>query len=274
MKVLIGKTLRQRFTVFKICSVKLLQKNPKWKAYAILILLGILVVALWKGCVNNKPSVDQLIIDSLSNRVKYLDSIGEVNKIDHFNSVEIANGLVEIANNRVAATELKNDSLNKRIVALLNRYKTVAVSVDTNVTTVENSFINDCTECFELLDNSKQLTLKLRGEHDNIMKALKSKISIQDNRINQLDVENNNLRSTLSSSINTARSLQDKNKPRGRLFFTVALIGQKETLLIGGGGGLVYMDKRSRLYGGNYYGTNLGPMWTATLSFPLSFKNK
>lgn len=255
--------------------MKLLKIKPaKWKVYVALVVLGILIVAFWKGCINNKPSSDQLIIDSLRNQVKHLDSIGEVNKVDYFNSVEIANGLVEIANNRAATAELKNDSLNKRIVALLNRYKTVAVSVDTNVTTVENSFINDCTECFELLDNSKQLTLKLRGEHDNIMKALKSKISIQDNRINQLDVENNNLRSTLSSSINTARSLQDRNKPRGRLFFTVALIGQKETLLIGGGGGLVYMDKRSRLYGGNYYGTNLGPMWTAQVSFPLSLRKK
>ena len=250
-------------------------KVSNWAIFALLVLIGLLIFALIKGCSNNKSiAAKDAFVDTLQFRLKYNDSIRLLNIREYEGALQYANGIIDLRNNRIEEVEHENDSLNKQITSLLKKHKQIQPSTDTSVTLVPNEYIADCTDCFTLLDHSQQGNLKLRAEKDNLVAGYKSKLNLQDNRIKELGLENNNLRTTLSSAITTAQSIQDKNKPRGRLFFTLAMIGQKETFLIGGGGGLVYMDKRSRLYGGNYYGTNLGPMWTAQMSFPLSLRKK
>jgi hypothetical protein len=260
-----------------ICSVKVsFQKTPKWRIFLALIVVGVLLIALWKGCQNaNKANAAKdARIDSLTSRLKYNDSIGKLNQREYEGVMEYANGIISLRNNQLAASQDSNDKLNDKIASLLKKHKPITPAVDTSVTTVPNEYLEECTTCMDLLDKSRQLARTLRADQDNLTTALKSQISIHENRVKQLGLEVKGLNSVLDNCIETAQKIKDENRPRRRMFLSLGLIGSNDVILNGVGAGLIYMDKKSRLYGGTYFGTNLGPMFTAQMSFPLSLKRK
>jgi hypothetical protein len=258
-------------------------KTPKWRIFLALIVVGVLLIALWKGCQNaNKANAAKdARIDSLTSRLKYNDSIGKENKKQYDGVLEYANGIIELRNNQLAASNDSVDELNGRIAAFLKKGRSsfnitdaMKKAFDSTSTYVPNDYLEDCELCRDLLEKSKDLTVRLRADQDNLTTALKSQISIHENRVKQLGLEVKGLNSVVANCIETAQKIKDENKPRRRMFLSLGLIGNNDVILNGVGAGLIYMDKRSRLYGGTYFGTNLGPMFTAQMSFPLSLKRK
>lgn len=245
-------------------------KPPMWKIYGMIAIIGILIGALIPTCHKVVTQSDTIELQRV--RMNLLDSVSKLNKRQYDGVLEYQNGLLSLRDNQLAASNDSVDKLNSAITSLLKRHKSVTASVDTNVTTVDNSFINDCADCFDLLDKSKRLTMKLRGDQDNLSIAYKNKINTQENRIKQLGQEKDQLKSTLTSALEIAQKNQDKYQPRRKLLFTVGAIAVNATYPTGLGAGLIYQDKMNRLFGGHVFGTNVGPVYMAQIALPLSLR--
>lgn len=258
-------------------SIQSSHKPPNWVIFLLLIMIGLLFLGIFRGCKQSLWFSDRekdSLIDTLQARLRYNDSIGKENKRNYDGVMEYANGIIDLRNNRIEEVEHENDSLNNAIASLKKRYKPVTVSVDTNITTVPNEYIQDCADCFLFLDKSKELTLKLRAEQDNLNAAYKTKSNIQENRIKELGLEKTQLNNTLTSTLKVVSEYEDKNKPRRKLLFSMNAIAINATYPTGLGAGLIYQDKLNRLYGGHVFGTNVGPVYMAQFALPLSLRNK
>lgn len=240
---------------------------------AILLIAGIiiLIVALFRGCVNSKK--DQIAIVDYKAQIKKSkeDSIEQIKeKLAYKDSMEFIQGQWELSKNKELALNEDLGKANDRISILLRKHVPIKPSLDSAFTTVDNSFINDCADCFEELKNGQQLVLKHKAEKDNQEQIMLSKIRTKDNRISFLEKSNDALGHTNSSLLSSAKEMQDKLKPRGRLYLSWGVLFQP--LPKYAGAGLMYQNKRNMIIGGMWYYGDKGHMAQTTINLPLSLK--
>jgi hypothetical protein len=245
------------------------------------LLLGILLIVflLIRGCHNSKNlevklNSSQAALDSLTLRHEADSMTAKENEKNYNISLEYANGIIVLRENQRDATEEKLLATTFDYAALKKKYEQVRADPDTSATYVPNDFIKDCHECFDELEH-KQHLIKLYVSHvDSLDAEIARKDRLNINRIGELTRERNAYRQNSQDAIAIAAKAQASAQPRRKGFLSLGVIGQRDYFLMGVGAGGFYMDKKSRLFGANIYGTNQGPLVTANLALPLSFKRK
>lgn len=250
---------------------------PNWLKLVFLIIIGVIIVSLIRGCTNQQRVLDankKLIEDNqkLTQKIKS-DSSNRLEAENEYKAtIQNQSAVIEINENKWISTLIDLNKANDTIDKLLHRYKPIQPNLDTNITTVPNLFINDCNDCFTQLSGQQQRIGVVKDEMNKLKQSLEIKINTQENRINDLGKEKRNLQASLNVSQSLINQYARKIEPRRKVFFTLTAIGANDLFILGGGAGFLYMDKRERIYGANGYGTNKGPLITASISLPLSLR--
>lgn len=248
-------------------------KLSNWFIFGTLLIFGLIMFGLIKGCEQYNKTQDQLV--DYKGRVEKLaqDSI-EYSKqaIEYKNQNELIDGQLEVANNR---NSLYLDSfrlLNDHINDLKKRYREVTPNEDTTVTLVPNSYISDCADCFTSIEKAQHLGLRYKAELDNADYLNKSKVNVLSNRISLLEKQNVQLGKNYRSLLDSA----SKQKPelRRTLFLSMGAMSINQAFPNAIGAGFMYEDKKRRIYGAKYYISEYGSIYQADLSLPLSLKFK
>jgi len=233
-------------------------KHPIVRA-AIILGVCLLIFTLIRGC--NKAASDKEALADLRedfnelSQQKERDSIAaEQSKKDFKDSLAFANGQLSLKEVQIEATEGRLDAANARINGLLKRYTPVMPS-DSGLTTVPSEYIKDCSDCFGELENGQKLVNQYRTQI-NEKDAFADKITVAYNkRITQLESEKQQSDELANDYKEVAKMAMKKAEPRRIVYFSMAAIGKESSLIMGVGAGLMYQDKRKRLFGATAFGT-------------------
>lgn len=249
------------------------KRKYNWVILGLLILLGLLIVAIYKGCDNAKNNKE---ID-LSERIKKLekDSIKNVqDKEVYQQTIEFQDGQLALSNNKIASLTVDLDSTSDRITALLRRYKPVTPSADTSVTLVPNAFILDCSDCFTQIEKGQQQVLKYKAEKDNQEYLYKTQITTKDNRIKSLELVNKGITFSYKGLIDSVDKMGKRMEFKRTLYFKLGALAINQNFPNSAGAGLIYQDKMKRMFGVGFYLSPYGNIYSADIAFPLSLKRK
>lgn len=245
---------------------------PTWAKLALFILLGLLIISLMRGCSNERAAAATII--DYKNRInKYInDSIDNcANKANYFDTTEYLNGQLDLSNIKILSLTENLDSADKRIATLLKKHVPVEPDPDTSVTLVPNLYIEECSECFTELSNGQQLVKKTLAEKANQERLLNGKISSGSARIAYLEKYSAKLESDYKKELDSAKSVVEQ---RRILYFKVGAAAINQYFPNSIGPGLVYQDKKKRLFMGSVYASKYNPVFTIDLAFPLSLKKR
>jgi hypothetical protein len=256
-------------------------KISNWAIFAILVGVGILIFALFRGCQAAKNSKDNISSLKASN-----DSLKTLNKETkeqwalsdkaHADSLEFERGQRTLAENQYERTSLELDkerAINKK---LIEKYKYHQYA-DTGMVMTPSEFVNDCKDCFTQLERTDNLTFKLRKEVTDWNNKYNKETKRLEDRLIQIKEE----RDGYYNKVDSLTKIQSKSiaqiKPTGRLYFSWGVLWSP--LPIAAGGGIMYQTPRNIIFGlKGYYGvtksmSNKTTIET-TINFPLSFKIK
>lgn len=241
-------------------------------ATAIIIGIGILLVALFRGCKNNQHQGTLLV--NYESRIKNLieDSIETAKKLtENDQQIQVLDGQLALSGNKLLFLNEDLGKANDRITILLSKHVPINPSlVDTGIITVPMRYVNECADCFTELSNGQKLVIQYKAEKENQFNLLSGKINLKDNRIKDLETANIKLTSNYRSLIDSSKKVQDVLKPRGRLYLSWGVLWS--ALPQYAGAGLMYQTKRNLIIGGMcYYGTQ-GYLVETNIHFPLSLK--
>lgn len=242
-------------------------------ASLIIASIFILIFAVIKGC--NKSKDQQITLVNYKELIKkhQQDSVEQVKEKTAYNdSMEFLNGQLLVSDTKLFALSQNLEGANNRITKLLNKHTDIQPSSDTSVTTVPNVFIEDCAGCFKELNNGQQLVLKYKAEKDIQEQILFGKINVKDNRISSLEKINGELWQTNSGLLTNIKTIQNKWKPKGRLYLSIGALWNYAPYGVGFGG--MYQDNRFRQYGAKIYFGSFGKMVETSINIPLSLKFK
>lgn len=240
-------------------------------ATAVLIFIGVLLVALIRGCKNNQHN--EALVVNYEHRVADLinDSIEKEKQLtEYINANEVLDGQLSLSNNKLLSLNEDLDKANDRISLLLNKHVPIKPSLDTNVTLAPNSFIDECADCFKELRNGQQLVKQYKSEKETQFNLLSSKINLKDNRIRELETSNMQITSNYKSLLDSTSRFQDKNKPHGRLYLSWGVLWSPWP--VAAGAGLMYQNKRNLIWGAKCYYGKGGTTVETSINFPLSLK--
>jgi hypothetical protein len=242
-------------------------------AIGFFILIGILIIALARGCRRNeiKPTID---IESRVEKLKQ-DSIENTRQLAAYeDTMTFMEGQLSLSHNKEIALNENLDKANDRISILLRKHVPIKPSLsDTGIITVPMRFVNECADCFIELDSGQKLVRKYKSEKDNQEKIYKGQLSLKDNRISNLEKSNNNLTAGYKSLLDSTKRVQDVLKPRGRLYLSWGVLW-KEYVPWSAGGGLMYQTPRNLIIGAKWYYNAHGHMVETNVNFPLSLRFK
>ena len=243
------------------------------------LLLSILIIlfVLIKGCHNGQNLQTQLTtyqskIDSIKLQHEADSMVAKENEKNYNISIEYANGILDLRQNQLDATEEKLITTAFALSNLKKKYEHVQADTNNSVTLVDNEFVYDAKSCFESLEFQKKLVSLYIQEVKDVDSAHRSKEKLQENRIKQLGQERDGALLNYNDCMSVANQKLKALQPRRKVLLSIGLIGRNDYLLMGVGGGGFYMDKKDRVFGGNIYGTNQGPMATINIALPLSIK--
>lgn len=246
---------------------------------AMLIGMGIFIFTLFKGCQNSKLlktklNASESKLDSIILKQER-DSISSMqNAKDYKDSLQFANGIIDLNQNKLEATQEKLLASMHDAAAWKLKYENVQPNTDTSATMVPNDFISDCHDCFDDLEHKNRVIKLYVQEVKDVDSAHRSKAKIQENRIDQLVSEKNTFQQNFHKAIDLVEDYQKSLKPRGKLYFTLSAIAVQSILPNGVGAGLKYKDRRDRIYGAKVFGSEVGRIYEAETSLPLSFRRK
>lgn len=248
-------------------------KNPpNWVIALLLIMLGLLILALYKGCQNyNRNETKE--IDAKGRIEKLLkDSTRTQNELQELrNEKDVIDGQLDISNNQRIAYIDSFRLLNDHINALRKRYKAIEPPAeDTSLTLVPGAYIADCSDCFTSIEKAQELGIKLKAQLDNADYLNKSKMNVLNNTISLLEMKNTQLRKDYKSLIDSTSN--KKSELRRTLFLSLGAMAINQTFPNAIGAGFLYEDKKRRVYGAKYYISSHGPIYQADFSLPLSLK--
>jgi hypothetical protein len=243
-------------------------------ATVILIGIGVLMIALIRGCKNNQHN--GALVVNYKTRVNSLinDSIEAAKKLAEYTKKnEVLDGQLALSNNKLLFLNEDLGKANDRVTVLLSKHVPINPSlVDTGVMVVPTMYVNECADCFTELSNGQKLVVQYKAEKENQFNLLSGKINLKDNRIRDLETANVKLTSNYRSLIDSSKKVQDKFKPRGRLYLSWGVLWQPWPVATGGG--LMYQNKRNLIIGGMWYYGTQGHMVETNIHFPLSLRFK
>jgi hypothetical protein len=249
------------------------KKTPSWIKYVILILIGIIIVGAYKGCKNARAlGEEKRFSDTLRKLLDESIKIGYENKEKYETAVDVLDGQNDILENRLESKDDSLKSANERITRLLRKHVPIEPNPDTSVTVVPNEYLNDCQECFDELESGQQLVKRYKSIADSLEWLKIKKDILQDQRILQLDAENNNLRLTLQDAINVVKKNEKKYEPRRKVFVSAGFLSINQYFPNGIMGGFAYQDKRDKVFSLHRGGSEYGPVTQFYLYLPLSFR--
>jgi hypothetical protein len=243
-------------------------------ATAVLIGIGILLIAFIRGCKNNQHNVALAVNYEAHINNLIHDSIETAKKlIENDKQMEVLEGQLSLSNNKLLFLDENLGKANDRITILLKKHVPINPSlVDTGTIIVPNGFVNECADCFTELTNGQKLVIQYKAEKENQFNLLSGKINLKDNRIKDLETANVKLTSNYRSLIDSSKKVQDKFKPRGRLYLSWGvLFGPLPKMA---GAGLMFQTKRNLIIGGMWYYGTQGHMVETNIHFPLSLRFK
>jgi hypothetical protein len=244
----------------------------KWLILAILVGVVVLAFALIRGCKNGKRAAALVVnSDSLTNKLKK-DNIDLTRQLAaNADTTQFLEGQLSLSHNKEIALNENLDKANARITNLLSKHVPIKPSpYDTGSTVVPNDYIVDCHDCFEELGNGQQLVRKYKAEKDNQEQIYKGQLNVKDNRINHLEKANKEVTSSYMALIDITK---DAGKPKGRMYLSWGVLW-KNYVPWAAGGGLMYQNKRSVIFGASWYYNSQGHMVQSNVHFPLSLKRK
>lgn len=245
----------------------------KVKNYAVLILLGLLVWALIRGCHNNNLRVAaNHTLDSLVSKEKQ-DSIKRYNdSVDYADHIQYAEGKLELNYNQYITATDSIHTLWKKLDKLSAKHINIEPKWDTSIMQVPTEYVSECKECFDQLPIIKATTKYLEVRFDSLKTSAITKYSIQEKRIKQLNNEKGKLTALFNDCIAAANEQKKIYSPRRKVLFSLGMIGVNSYTPTGVGIGGIYQDKKNQLFSGMIYATNVGTIYSGAISFPLSFK--
>jgi hypothetical protein len=249
-----------------------------WLKITTLIIAGVIIFALIRGCSNSKLQLSEnnalkSANDSLSKKINNDSIANKKLATDYQLKDQVQSGIITIQENKLNAAYDTLDKANDRINKLLARYKPVTPNVDTNVTLVPNEYISDCSQCFTELEGQQNNIKGARKEMDSLKKALTVKINIQQARISELGREQAQAKNNLNDCRAINEAYQKKLELRRRLFLSMGImaIGTKFTPNAAGIG-LSYQDKQFRMISFKYYTSEYGGIKSLDIHMPLSLR--
>lgn len=239
-------------------------------AIAILIGIGVLIIALVRGCQNGKKAASAVV--DYKGRINKLEQ-DSVNLTRYLNAsadtIEFLNGQSALSDNKLLSLNENLDKANDRISILLRKHIPIKPNPDTSVTLVPNVYIEECTDCFNELSDGRDSVMKYRAERDNQERIYKSKLSVKDNSINYLEKLNGKLTKDYKSLID---STKDTQKQKGKMYLSWGVMWGPVPKMAGAG--LMYQTPRSMILGAKWYYGAQGHMVETNINLPLSFKRK
>ncbi len=238
---------------------------------AILIGVGILIIALVRGCQNGEKAAS-VVID-FKGRINKLteDSIEQANQLAAYkDTTQYLDGQLSLSKNKELFLNENLGKANDRITLLLRKHVPINPSSDTSITTVPNEYITDCADCFAELDNGVQLVRKYKAEKDNQDYIHKGQLNVRDNRIRFLEKSNEEVTSSYKALIDITKN---SIKPKGKMYLSWGVLW-RNYVPWAAGVGLMYQNKRSVIFGASWYYNSQGTLIQTNIHFPLSFKRK
>lgn len=237
-------------------------------AVAILIGIGILIIALVRGCQNGKK-VASVVVD-YKGRISKLkqDSIDLAQKLSaNADTARFLEGQLSLSHNKEIALNENLDKANNRITDLLRKHVPIKPSLDTSITTVPNEYISECADCFTELNNGVQLVRKYKAEKDNQEQIYKGQLNVKDNRINHLEKANKEVTSSYMALIDITKQ---SVRPKGRMYLSWGVMWGPLPKMAGAG--LMYQTPRNMILGAKWYYGAQGHMVETNMNFPLSLR--
>lgn len=234
----------------------------------------ILIFMLIRGC-NNSQNLQLSNINYKEEIKRHKeDSIKNVqDKIAYNDSMEFLEGQWQLSKNKELSLNEDLGKANTRITNILNKHVPIKPSLDSSLTMVDNTFINECADCFDELTNGQQLVRKYKAEKDNQEHICAGKLRIKDKRIDSLDKFNAKLGASNVSLLSSIKEMEGKWQPRGRLYVSWGVLW-KNYVPWAAGAGAMYQTKRNLIMGASWYYNSQGHMVQTNIHFPLSFKKR
>lgn len=260
-------------------AIKTVKQVNLIKSIIVGLLIGLLLVLLINGCHNSRTAIANYKktkheLDSLTDDYLKTTQWWNEQKNRYTTALQLANGQIEIYQNREQSYRDSLDKASNRISLLLAKHTPIKPNTDTSITVVPSEYVADCENCFTQLQNGRDLVIRANNQRDSLDQAYKSKISLQDNRISELGQQNKNLQATLTDAFEIAKKDQEKNKQTRKLYLTGGTMAIGQYVINSIGGGLGYQDLRWRLYSISAYGSKYGAIYMAQIYFPLSLKRR
>lgn len=233
------------------------------------ILIGVLIIALARGCSNERRAASAVI--DIKGRITnlYQDSIEQAKQLEAYkDTIKFNEGQLSISKNKELALNEDLDKANGRISILLRKHVPIKPSPsDTGIITVPMEYVNECADCFNELDNGVQLVRKYKAEKDNQEQIYKSQLGVKDNRIKTLELYNTSIEKDYKSLLDSAST----SKRKGMMYFSFGVLWTAYVPR-SAGAGLMYQDKRLRQYGvKGYFGAHK-PIIETQVNLPLSLR--
>jgi len=250
-----------------------LKINP-WVATVLIAGVLILVVALFKGCHQNKLEVaarekTQHIADSALAVLKDYKAASERSAKDFQDTLELERGQRVLIENQKNKTEADLDKALTENKVLIEKHH-IADYTDTATIVVPNQYVQECEDCFTKLENTTKISLKYKDDFNKLNSKWEDLNRINQNRFKQLEKEKLGFYNQIKSLTQQQKEATDKLKPHGRLYLSWGVMWGYWPKMAGAG--VLYQSKNSMIYGAKWYYGNQGHMIETTLNFPLSIK--
>lgn len=236
------------------------------------IAIVLLIITRIQGCQSERKLANQIFqivqqkkndsLQSQKNKEQYNITIGQIKEKQKKDSAD-----------RSSIRDSLNKA-NKHIDDLLAKYKPITVDNDTGTTICPNQFIIDCSDCFNTLPYYQGLAKRYIIKSDSLATDSKTKDSVNEKRIAELEQEKNQETIRLSDCL-SLKTPEEKPQYSGILFGNLSTVGINNFIPTGLGGGLTYQDDRFRQIGANIHFSNRGNIYTIHVSSPLiKFKKR
>lgn len=171
---------------------------------------------------------------------------------------------------RIIELEHNIDSIIKKHNKTKKEIKTY--DYDTGFVLAPNEYINECEGCFNILDTYKKENIQLRFERNAYDTLMRKQSEIQSTRILDLEREKNTWKKAFTDLgySNTKDTIKVTRKLK------ISAMGMLNDLFLpnGGGGGLIYEDKKFNEYGAHVLLTGRGNIYLLHVAKTISFKRK
>lgn len=219
----------------------------------------------WGGKHYSKQDLENAIKQAES---KYVDSINFIN-----GQLSLKEEQVFFQNDKVISLEFKIDSLTTAHNVTKKKLRPAPVGdiiSDTGFVLAPNEYVNECEECFSTMATYKKENIQLRFERDGYDTLMRWQSQIHENRIVTLQKERDEFKRAF---YNSESKKSDCNITRKIKLSAMGMLSDP-FLPKGGGGGLIYEDKKFNEYGGHVLLTDRGPMYLFHFAKTISLRKK